>query len=1046
MRDPLDTILSCYKHKFDDAGLEWSLDPETLVFEYVNYIELMAHWRRVLPGRIHEISYEGMVRDQEGTIRGILKKLKLDWDPAVMQYHKSNRTVHTHSMQQVRHSVYSKSVGGWRKYAKHMKKIIKVFKRYMPRLEAKGALPLPDKMNWRFDPDFDYGFGPVESKSKSKRKSKDGDEMCDADTEECSIEEEKEEEEKKGEKEMKKKKKKKASSKSKKEKKPIQSKKSKKKKKNTSIKKNKKKGKKEKKFKKKKTSNNKEKKKKKITKKKKLSNNVSSKVKKLHESVINSIDSNTLRRMVSNMAHKTGIQIIDEICGIGYAYVNTRKIREAVNLFKQLLAIDKTAAPAFIGYGTALGMGQQYQEALNVFTEMIDLFPHLNEPYERRAEVYLGMNNVKEAKKDFDYFIENTLPHESVGARVGRGKLQFQVQNFQSALKDYKAVLPLVSKDQVQTLAFIYHGIGKCEKELGNTEESVTALTEALKYQPKSSEINLDIAVTYIGASLWEEALPYFEEALAIHPKYKMAFGYRGLMYQNLGRAKDSLHDIMMALAADPNEPSPMVIGTACLHSLGRFKQAAAMYDRMLSLNPTHDAWFTREVLFTIYVHLDDDLSTYNTDRMVDPVVKEGRSQRNPWTEVFPKSYVSDISKIAREKLEEEGDKPFVMTERIRYILELTSPIKKWVQLETPGFMPNERQHRQFGLSVLQMAQTMRQHTKLIMAGEEGLLVPDVAASNTEWYGFTPSKKKSGYHIFGWRDLFDIAARWRQISEPLDVVWWNDGLPVKEENKQYGLRTHIVHGVNKVVRYYPYFDMAFNLTQVLMDKFFYDAKDRTVVPDSNMRKNIAMANSLETLFRVVTPRPFYVVTPCNSLKVPGRSMEGTRITLTSHPTEGYEFFINSPTTETRKFLYMEDMDFAFHNFISALQTVLKGDGKDKQASDAAFDRGLEIFFYWVNYAPLSRGTSATGYAALMACVVAMGEQILSPVPKGKQLDWEGILTPEPQVFVDRVRGWLSDRGSSSFSKQWLDSEDGYRLSDVFSTTRSMYTAIGNLDD
>ena len=26
MRDPMDTLLSCYRHKFDEMGLRWSLD------------------------------------------------------------------------------------------------------------------------------------------------------------------------------------------------------------------------------------------------------------------------------------------------------------------------------------------------------------------------------------------------------------------------------------------------------------------------------------------------------------------------------------------------------------------------------------------------------------------------------------------------------------------------------------------------------------------------------------------------------------------------------------------------------------------------------------------------------------------------------------------------------------------------------------------------------------------------------------------------------------------------------------------------------------
>lgn len=31
-------------------------------------------------------------------------------------------------------------------------------------------------------------------------------------------------------------------------------------------------------------------------------------------------------------------------------------------------------------------------------------------------------------------------------------------------------------------------------------------------------------------------------------------------------------------------------------------------------------------------------------------------------------------------------------------------------------------------------------------------------------------------HPLGWRDVFDIAVRWRQLSEPNDPVWWIDRL------------------------------------------------------------------------------------------------------------------------------------------------------------------------------------------------------------------------------------------------------------------------------
>ena len=101
VRDPLDTVLSCYKHKFADQEVAWTLDPEALVHEYVMYLETMAHFREVLPGRVHDVRYEEMVRDPENTIRGVISKLKLDWDPNVMDFHKTNRTVQTMSMSQV---------------------------------------------------------------------------------------------------------------------------------------------------------------------------------------------------------------------------------------------------------------------------------------------------------------------------------------------------------------------------------------------------------------------------------------------------------------------------------------------------------------------------------------------------------------------------------------------------------------------------------------------------------------------------------------------------------------------------------------------------------------------------------------------------------------------------------------------------------------------------------------------------------------------------------------------------------------------------------
>lgn len=75
----------------------------------------------------------------------------------------------------------------------------------------------------------------------------------------------------------------------------------------------------------------------------------------------------------------------------------------------------------------------------------------------------------------------------------------------------------------------------------------------------------------------------------------------------------------------------------------------------------------------------------------------------------------------------------------------------------------------------------------------------------------------------------------------------------------------------------------------------------------------------------------------------------------------------------------------------------------------------------------------------------MGETIENPVPKGVQLDWEGILTSSPQDFVSRVLPWITERSESGIPDAWLNGEPGYRLIEIFNTTRKMIAAI-NFDE
>ena len=71
-----------------------------------------------------------------------------------------------------------------------------------------------------------------------------------------------------------------------------------------------------------------------------------------------------------------------------------------------------------------------------------------------------------------------------------------------------------------------------------------------------------------------------------------------------------------------------------------------------------------------------------------------------------------------------------------------------------------------------------------------------------------------------------------------------------------------------------------------------------------------------------------------------------------------------------------------------------------------------VFYYWVTWAPLTRGSAATGYVVLTALMLAAGVELVKPPPPGLQADWEAILRSRPSTFVSRIEtAWLGRPGA-----------------------------------
>lgn len=117
-RDLRDVALSCWITNF--AQVNWTNDPDDIASRFAEYRRLMNHWQVVLPGAVLDVDYESLVADTERVARELLAWCKLQWDPRCLEFHKTERVVRTASVSQVRQPVYSRSVGRWKNYEKHL--------------------------------------------------------------------------------------------------------------------------------------------------------------------------------------------------------------------------------------------------------------------------------------------------------------------------------------------------------------------------------------------------------------------------------------------------------------------------------------------------------------------------------------------------------------------------------------------------------------------------------------------------------------------------------------------------------------------------------------------------------------------------------------------------------------------------------------------------------------------------------------------------------------------------------------------------------------
>lgn len=118
-RHPLATGFGLYRQRFAQ-GIAYSYDFDYIARYYKAYARLMEHWRHVCPDAFVEVFYEALVSDPERELRRVCDFIGIEFDPAILEFYRSERPVRTASLVQVREPLSTSGLERHKRYAKHL--------------------------------------------------------------------------------------------------------------------------------------------------------------------------------------------------------------------------------------------------------------------------------------------------------------------------------------------------------------------------------------------------------------------------------------------------------------------------------------------------------------------------------------------------------------------------------------------------------------------------------------------------------------------------------------------------------------------------------------------------------------------------------------------------------------------------------------------------------------------------------------------------------------------------------------------------------------
>jgi tetratricopeptide (TPR) repeat protein len=228
---------------------------------------------------------------------------------------------------------------------------------------------------------------------------------------------------------------------------------------------------------------------------------------------------------------------------------------------------------------------RNYSAAVPAFQKVIELDPQRGVAYLELGDIYFRMQRFTDAVAMLEKGVG--LDSTNKQALFTIGNAYDEMRDFAKAADAYERFLKLNPEN-----AWLgYLKLGQDRMELGQFDQAVAALEQAVKAQPRDIKVNYTLAQAYQKAGQLEQAEATFKNLAGLNPADAVTYyGQIVKMYDEAGRNENAIEAAKKVIELNPKSEIAVYNLGIMYFKLKRFEEAIATFKQALQIKADYDA------------------------------------------------------------------------------------------------------------------------------------------------------------------------------------------------------------------------------------------------------------------------------------------------------------------------------------------------------------------------------------------------------------------------------------------------------------------------